>query len=54
MLYRRLPKSYYSLFCNPIPNEVKDFMMKVDDQKILSSNFKYKILIQIHLDYNVY
>ena len=31
---------YYSSFGDPIPNQVKDFMMKVDDQKILFSNFQ--------------
>ena len=33
-------KVYYSSFGDPIPNQVKDFMMKVDDRKILSSNFQ--------------
>ena len=33
-------KVYYSSFRDPIPNQVKEFMMKVDDQKILSSNFQ--------------
>ena len=35
-------KVYYSSFGDPIPNLVKDFMMKVDDRKILSSNFQIK------------
>ena len=47
-------KVYYSSFGDPIPNQVKDFMIKVDDRKILSSNFKYKILIQIYVDYIVF
>ena len=33
-------KVYYSSFGDPIPNQVKEFMMKVDDRKILSSNFQ--------------
>ena len=33
-------KDYYSSFCDAIPNQVKEFMMTVDDQKILSSNFQ--------------
>ena len=33
-------KDYYSSFGDPIPNQVKEFMMKVDDRKILSSNFQ--------------
>ena len=33
-------KVYYLSFGDPIPNQVKDFMMKVDDRKILSSNFQ--------------
>ena len=33
-------KVYYSLFGDPIPNQVKEFIMKVDDRKILSSNFQ--------------
>ena len=33
-------KVYYSSFGYPIPNQVKEFMMKVDDRKILSSNFQ--------------
>ena len=32
-------KVYYLSFGDPIPNQVKEFMMKVDDRKILSSNF---------------
>ena len=32
-------KVYYSSFGDPIPNQVKEFMMKVD-RKILSSNFQ--------------
>ena len=32
-------KIYYSSFYDPIPNQVKKFMMKVDVRKILSSNF---------------
>ena len=43
-------KVYYSSFGDPIPNQIKEFMMKVDDRKILSSNFQIKILIQIHVD----
>ena len=31
---------YYSSFGDLIPNQVKDFMMKIDDRKILSSNFQ--------------
>ena len=33
-------KVYYSSFGDPIPNQVKEFMMKIDDRKILSSNFQ--------------
>ena len=33
-------KVYYSSFGDPIPNEVKLWMMKVDDRIILSSNFQ--------------
>ena len=33
-------KVYYSSFGDPIPNQIKEFMMKVDDRKILSSNFQ--------------
>ena len=33
-------KVYYSSFGDPIPNQVKEFMMKVDDRKILYSNFQ--------------
>ena len=33
-------KVYYSSFGDPIPNQVKDFMMKIDHLKILSSNFQ--------------
>ena len=33
-------KVNYLSFGNPIPNQEKDFMMKVDDRKILSSNFQ--------------
>ena len=33
-------KVYYSLFGDPIPNQVKEFMMKIDDRKILCSNFQ--------------
>ena len=33
-------KVYYSSFGDPIPNEVGLWMMKVDDRKILSSNFQ--------------
>ena len=32
-------KVYYSSFGDPIPNQVKEFIMKVDDRKILCSNF---------------
>ena len=32
-------KVNYSSFGDPIPNEVRLWMMKVDDRKILSSNF---------------
>ena len=31
-------KVYYSSFGDPIPNQVNEFIMKVDDQKILYSN----------------
>ena len=31
---------YYLSFAYPIPNQVKAFMMKVDDPKILSNNFQ--------------
>ena len=47
-------KVYYSSFGDPIPNQVKEFMMKVDDRKYYLVIFKYKILIQIHVDYIVY
>ena len=30
---------YYSSFGDPIPNQVKEFIIIVDDRKILSSNF---------------
>ena len=33
-------KVYYSSFNDHIPNQVKEFKMKVDDRKILSSNFQ--------------
>ena len=33
-------KVYYSSFGDHIPNQVKEFMMKVDVRKILSSNFQ--------------
>ena len=33
-------KVYYSSFGDPIPNEVKNWMIKVDDRKILSSHFQ--------------
>ena len=33
-------KVYCSSFGDPIPKQVKDFMMKVDDRKILSSNLQ--------------
>ena len=33
-------KVYYSSFGDPISNQVKDFMIKVNDRKILSSNFQ--------------
>ena len=33
-------KVYYSSFGDTIPNEVKLWMMKVDDRKIFSSNFQ--------------
>ena len=33
-------KVYYSSVGDPIPNEVRLWMMKVDDRKILSSNFQ--------------
>ena len=35
-------QSHYSIgsFGDPILNQVKEFMMKVDDRKILSSNFQ--------------
>ena len=33
-------KVYSSSFGDPIPNEVRLWMMKVDDRNILSSNFK--------------
>ena len=33
-------KVYYSSFGDPIPNQVKEFMMKIDDRIILSSNFQ--------------
>ena len=33
-------KVYYSSFGDPIFNQVKEFMMKVDDRKILFSNFQ--------------
>ena len=37
---------YYSSFGgDPIPNQVKEFMIKVDDLKILSSNFQIQLLI---------
>ena len=47
-------KVYYSSFGDPIPNQVKEFMMKVDDRKYYLVTFKSKILIQIHVDYIVY
>ena len=40
MFYKRWSNVYYSSFGDPIPNEVKLWMMKVDDRKILSSNFQ--------------
>ena len=33
-------KVYYSSFGDPLPNQVKKLMMKIDDRKILSSNFQ--------------
>ena len=33
-------KVYYSSFGDPIRNNVKEFMMKLDDRQILSSNFQ--------------
>ena len=33
-------KVYYSLFGDQISNQVKEFMMKVDDRKIIYSNFQ--------------
>ena len=37
--------TYYSSFINQIPNQVKQFMIKVNDRKILSSNFQIQDFI---------
>ena len=34
------PKIYYSSYGDPIPVEVKQYMMEIDDRLILSSNFQ--------------